>query len=129
MNNPILIFDGDCIFCNRVAYFLAKADKKDCFRFVASTSKVGKQIIKENDLLQTIDKTIIVRIDEKFFFKSRAVYHFLKESKTFPFFCVAIQILPHFVCDFFYDIVAKNRKSINVKECPILESEIRRKFL
>ncbi|ATA90226.1 thiol-disulfide oxidoreductase [Capnocytophaga stomatis] len=129
MNNPILIFDGDCIFCNRVAYFLAKTDKKDFFRFVSSTSEKGKQIIKENNLQEMIDKTVIVRVGERFFFKSQAMYYFLKISKTFPFFRFLIWIFPTFLADFFYDIIARNRKKIIKSECPIPEPEIRKKFL
>ncbi|MDO4782372.1 MAG: DCC1-like thiol-disulfide oxidoreductase family protein [Capnocytophaga felis] len=129
MNNSILIFDGDCIFCNRVAYFLAKADKKDYFRFVSSTSEKGKQIIKENNLQEKVDKTVIVNVEGKFFFKSQAVYYFLKASETFPFFRFLIWIFPTFLADFFYDIIARNRKKIIKSECPIPEPEIRNKFL
>lgn len=129
MNDSILIFDGDCMFCNRMAYFLAKADKKDYFKFVSSISEKGKQIIEENNLQEIVDKTVIVRVEEKFYTKSQAVYHFLKISKTFPVFRFLIWIFPTFLTDFFYDIIARNRKEIIKSRCPVPKPEIRRKFL
>lgn len=127
--NALLIFDGDCLFCNWVAYYLAKADKRDKFKFVASTSEIGKQIIRENKLQEFVNKTVIVKVGEKFYVKSRAVYYFLKESNTYSLLRFLIWITPCFIADFVYDCVAKNRKKLTKKQCPILPPELRKKFL
>ncbi|MDO4229683.1 MAG: DCC1-like thiol-disulfide oxidoreductase family protein [Capnocytophaga sp.] len=129
MNKNLLIFDGDCLFCNWIAYYLAKADKRDCFKFVASTSKIGKYIIKENHLENFVNQTVIVKVNEVFYVKSDAVYQFLKESDTYPLLRFLIWITPSFIANFVYDSIAKYRKKLIKKECPILPIEFRRKFL
>lgn len=129
MNNFVLIFDGDCLFCNWIAYYLAKADTDDKFKFVSSTSEIGKQIITENKLQDVVNKTVIVKVGDVFFTKSKAVKKFLTKSRTYPVLRFLMGLLPTPIADFFYDLIAKNRKKIIRKECPILEPAIRKKFL
>lgn len=129
MNNSFLIFDGDCLFCNRIAYHLAKSDKRDSFKFVSSTSETGQYFIVKYQLQKFVDKTVIVRVGEVFYMKSKAIYMFLKESNMYPLLRFLIWITPTFIADFVYDIIAKHRKKLIKKECPILPSEIRKKFL
>ncbi len=129
MNSPILIFDGDCLFCNWVAYYLAKADKQDYFKFVASTSEIGKQIIEQNKLENIASQTVIVKIGDDFFLKSEAIYTFLKRSKRYPMIRFLVRLFPRVISDFFYDVIAKRRKNITFQKCSIPEPEIRKKFL
>ncbi len=127
--SSILIFDGDCLFCNWVAFHLAKADKRNRFRFVASTGEAGKRIINEHNLQELVKQTVIVKIGKDIFIKSEAVYQFLKESQTYPMFRFLMRLFPRFLADFFYDLIAKNRKKIIRTECPMPNAEILKKFL
>lgn len=125
----LLIFDGDCLFCNWIAFHLAKADKRDFFKFVSNTSELGEKIIRDNDLQYIVNQSVIIMVDNRFYTKSTAVYQFLKTAKLYPFLQFLIKITPSFIANYVYDIISKNRKKIIQKECPILPPEIRQKFL
>lgn len=129
MNKSVLIFDGDCLFCNWIAYYLAKADKQNRFKFAASTSKVGRHIVNEHNLKDEVNQTVIVKIGNQTFTKSEAVYQFFKESQTYPIFRFLLKLFPRFLADFFYDLIAKNRKKIIRRECPMPDAEIWKKIL
>lgn len=112
-----------------MAYYLAKADKQDYFKFVASTSEIGKQIIEQNKLENIASQTVIVKIGDDFFLKSEAIYTFLKRSKRYPMIRFLVRLFPRVISDFFYDVIAKRRKNITFQKCSIPEPEIRKKFL
>jgi predicted DCC family thiol-disulfide oxidoreductase YuxK len=61
MNN-IIIFDGDCPFCNKTIMFLAKLDNSDSFSFISNQSTIGKKLIKEFKLKNLFSETIITII-------------------------------------------------------------------
>ncbi|MFK8283765.1 thiol-disulfide oxidoreductase DCC family protein [Capnocytophaga canis] len=129
MNNALLIFDGDCLFCNWIAYYLAKSDKNDRFKFVSSTSEIGGCFLVKYELQSIVNKTVIVRVGEVFYIKSKAVFMFLKESNAYPLLRFLIRIVPTCIADFVYDIIARHRKKLIKKACPIPPPEIRKKFL
>ena len=41
----IILFDGECSFCNFWVKFVVKRDKKDLFRFASLQSDVGKKLL------------------------------------------------------------------------------------
>lgn len=129
MNNPILIFDGDCIFCNRIAFHLAKTDKRNHFKFASSTSERGIQIIQKNNFQDVVNQSVIVLIGDSYFIKSEAVYHFLKQTKMYPVLRFCIKVTPLFIANLIYDLISKYRKAISTKSCDIPNPEIRHKFL
>ena len=129
MSNYLLLFDGDCLFCHRIAYFLAKADKRNYFAFVATNSNTGKELIAKKGFETLISQTVIVMIGEKHFTKSAAVYTFLKATDTYPIIRFFIRITPTTFADAIYDVIAKYRKKLITNKCPIPEPEIRKKFL
>lgn len=130
MSKNYIIFDGDCLFCNQVAIFLAKKDVNHRFLFTSNTSEVGRAILKDFNLLSQIDKTVVVKVGDSCYTKSKAVYHFFKESDTFPLLRFTLKVTPQLLSDFFYDIIAKHRKKIiSSKNCPIPDVTIAKKFV
>lgn len=124
----LLIFDGDCLFCNRIALFLAKSDKQNRFKFTPHTSSISQKILKENHLEEVITQTVVVKIDRQFYFKSEAVYHFLKTAQLFPWLRFLIYLTPRVIANVIYDFIARRRKKI-VKSCPTPDTYIREKFV
>jgi predicted DCC family thiol-disulfide oxidoreductase YuxK len=43
----VLLFDGDCNFCNATVNFILLRDRHDRFRFGALQSDIGKKLLEE----------------------------------------------------------------------------------
>jgi len=106
---PIILFDGFCNLCSASVVFVLKREKKDIFRFASLQSKTGKKLI-EKYTDKTEEDSVILLENQKLFTKSQAVLRIARHLK-FPwdlsFFFV---IVPPFIRNFFYDVIAKHRK-------------------
>ncbi|HQY20012.1 MAG TPA: thiol-disulfide oxidoreductase DCC family protein [Ignavibacteria bacterium] len=127
----IILFDGVCNLCNSSVNFIIDNDHKNVFKFTSLQSEKGIELLKKYDLLdKNIDSVILVEND-KAYVKSDAA---LKIAKTlggkYKLFYGLI-ILPAFIRNFFYDIIAKNRyKWFGKKDsCRIPTLELKSKFL
>jgi len=127
MNN-IIIFDGDCPFCNKTIMYLAKLDNSDSFHFISNQSTIGKKLIKEFKLEKLYSETIITIIDNKCFFKSNAIIKFFKHIDKFEILRIIHKVIPIKLSDFVYSLISKNRKNI-ISNCEIPKSHIKSKFI
>lgn len=111
-NENILLFDGLCNLCSRLVNFIIKRDKKEKFLFVSLQSANGHSLLKKFGLLtDDFDSVVFIRGD-KYFLKSSAIIHILKElGGIWRLFFIFI-IIPHFIRDFIYNIIAKRRYKI-----------------
>jgi predicted DCC family thiol-disulfide oxidoreductase YuxK len=106
MNNsdPILLFDGVCNLCNGLVRFIEKRDNNGRIRFVPLQSDTGKSLLLMAGLSPDSIDT-----GEKILFKSAAVLNLLKSmgGGWRLFYCLII--IPPFIRDLFYNLIAKNR--------------------
>ena len=124
----ILIYDGDCPFCNKTVLQLAKLDSDDKFCFVSNLSRKGKKILKNYDIDGLTKLTIIIIINDEIYIKSRAILKFLSYTKKYFFVRVLLCITPLFVSDKVYDFISNNRKKIIKNKCEIPNENIIHKF-
>jgi len=45
MPDPVIIFDGDCLFCQRSVRFIHRHDRANVFRFAARQTPVGEHLL------------------------------------------------------------------------------------
>jgi predicted DCC family thiol-disulfide oxidoreductase YuxK len=111
-NKNILLFDGFCNLCSRLVNFIIKRDKKAKFLFVSLQSASGQSLLKKFGLpTDDFDSVVYIRSD-KYFLKSSAILHILKElGGIWKLFFIFI-IIPNFIRDFIYKIIAKTRYKI-----------------
>ena len=111
-NENILLFDGYCNLCSRLVNFIIKRDKKAKFFFVSLQSASGQSLLKKFGLpTDDFDSVVYIRSD-KYFLKSSAILHILKDlGGIWKLFFIFI-IVPNFVRDFIYKIIAKTRYKI-----------------
>jgi predicted DCC family thiol-disulfide oxidoreductase YuxK len=111
-NENILLFDGYCNLCSRLVNFIIKRDKKAKFLFVSLQSASGQSLLKKFGLpTDDFDSVVYIRSD-KYFLKSSAILHILKElGGIWKLFFIFI-IIPNFIRDFIYKIIAKRRYKI-----------------
>jgi predicted DCC family thiol-disulfide oxidoreductase YuxK len=111
-NENILLFDGFCNLCSRLVNFIIKRDKKAKFLFVPLQSASGQSLLKKFGLpTDDFDSVVYIRSD-KYFLKSSAILHILKEmGGIWKLFFIFI-IIPNFISDLIYKIIAKTRYKI-----------------
>ena len=111
-NKNILLFDGVCNLCSRLVNFIIKRDKKAKFLFLSLQSAGGQSLLKKIGLpTDDFDSVVYIRSD-KYFLKSSAILHILKEmGGIWKLFFIFI-IVPNFIRDFIYKIIAKTRYKI-----------------
>lgn len=106
MKDRVILFDGVCNLCNSTVQFVIKHDTEGKFKFAALQSDYAKEALKNN--LASLSS--IVLIDEgEVYTKSTAALRIAKYlNKGLPLLHHFI-ILPEFIRDGVYDMIAKNR--------------------
>ena len=116
MKIAIVLYDGDCQFCNKWVSFTNSKLQKNVISFIPFNSIKGLEKIEK---FQIKNQNSVAYIhDDIVFFKSRAVLKICKKLK-FPYnLLYFFTILPAFLLDFGYDFIAKRRlKLTNNKQC------------
>ena len=130
-NSKVILFDGVCNLCNNSVKFIIKNDKRNIFKFAPLQSEYGINIQNRHNINTNEINSIILIDGEKIYTKSNAALHIAKGLNA-PFFVFYIFIIiPVFIRNFIYDLIAKNRyKWFGKKEnCRIPTPEGREKFL
>ena len=130
-DEPIILFDGVCNFCNGAVNFIIRQDKKGVFKFAPLQSNKGQELAEKHSLPKTNFDSFILIENGKVYKRSTAG---LKLCNKLPWYWKWTQvfwIIPKFLRDAVYDFVAKNRyKWFGKKEtCMIPTPEVRSRFL
>jgi predicted DCC family thiol-disulfide oxidoreductase YuxK len=128
--NKIVLFDGVCNFCNSSVQFIIRNDTTNSLKFASLQSELGQQLIATHNLSKELDSVIFIENNQAYI-KSKAA---LKIANYFGGFWKIFQvfnIIPSFIRDFFYDIIANNRyKWFGKKDsCMLPSPEVRSRFL
>lgn len=131
-DKKIIIFDGVCNLCDASVQKIIKHDSKDVFRFVASQSTLGQEIIKYLGIDTTkTDSIILYQPGVAYYYKAEAALEIAKDLGGIFVFGALISWLPNTILNAMYDYVARNRyKWYGKKEsCMVPTKEILNKFL
>lgn len=109
----ILLFDGVCTLCNRLVQFITKRDKKAKIRFVSLQSESGQSLLRKLGLSTEVFDSVVYISGDRYFLKSSAILHMLNELEGIWKLSVAFIIIPKFIRDFVYNIIAKKRYKIS----------------
>ncbi len=111
MENSIT-YDAECNFCNGVVRFLGRHDRKGRFRFVPLQSEDGEELIRKAGLPEKDRSTVVYHAGERIYLRSTAVLHILKDTGGIWSFAYIFIIVPRFIRDFVYRLVARYRYRI-----------------
>ena len=129
--HSIVLFDGVCHLCNGSVNFLLKRDKKECFLFATLQSDSGQALLKQHQLSTNDLDTVILIQQGQFYTKSTAILRVLKElGRGWQIFYIFI-LLPRFIRDAIYNLVAHSRYRLFGKDeqCRMPSPDIERRFL
>jgi predicted DCC family thiol-disulfide oxidoreductase YuxK len=116
MKIAIVLYDGDCNFCNKWVSFTKNKLQKNEISFIPFNSVEAIKIEQE---FQIGNQDSVVYIQNNIvFFKSQAVLKICKQLQ-FPYnYLVFLKIIPTFLLNFGYDFIAKRRlKLTNNQAC------------
>ncbi len=128
--NRVVLFDGVCNFCESSVQFIIKHDKSNSLQFASLQSNIGQELLVKYNMPTSIDGVVFIE-DDIAYFKSAAAFRIARYFGGFWKTLNILSILPLFVTNFGYDIIAKNRyKWFGKKEsCMLPSPEIRNRFL
>ena len=102
----IIIVDGRCVLCNSITRWLIKKDKNKIFEIASLESEYIKKNFQN---IHNIDSVAVVDSFGNVFRKSLAILHILKKIDKLFWIQILIRLLPLFLTNFFYDLIAKTR--------------------
>jgi predicted DCC family thiol-disulfide oxidoreductase YuxK len=126
----IVLFDGECNFCDASVQFILKRDPQANFKFTSLQSDKGMELLKKYNVPIEIDSLVLID-EEQYFTQSTAALKIAKKlTGPWKLFYIAI-IVPMPFRDFIYRWIAKNRyKWFGKKQqCMLPTPDQRKRFL
>ncbi|MFN2532831.1 MAG: thiol-disulfide oxidoreductase DCC family protein [Pyrinomonadaceae bacterium] len=136
MSHSIVLYDGVCGLCNGVVRFLLKHDKQDRLRYASLQSDFAHQLLgrhgENSDDLDTV--WVVVnpeQLDERLLNRSDAILQLGKELGGIWQLGSWGRILPGFLRDWLYTLIARNRYRVfgRYDTCMLPNPKYRNKFL
>lgn len=129
--HSIILFDGVCNLCNGAVLFVIRHDKKNQFVFASLQSEEGKKILADYNLDKNEMNSFILVENGKAYERSSAALNVVKKLNGLWSFLYGFIIVPKFIRDGIYNIIAKKRYQWfgRKDECMIPTPELHAKFL
>lgn len=133
INPDIIFFDGVCNLCNGAVNFIIDRDRSGRFKFAALQSDFAKKKLALSGIEpHKLDSIVVVDSSNgKIREKSSAALHIARKlNGLWPILYVFI-ILPRFLRDGVYDIIAKNRYRWfgRTDQCRMPSPELNKRFI
>ena len=129
--NPVLLFDGVCNLCNATVQFIINRDRNKKFRFAPLQSVIGQQAKVLNGIPADELESVILFVEGKIYKKSDAALQIARRlDGAWPVFFI-FYIVPRFLRDPIYDLVAKYRYKWFGKRdsCMVPDPDLKSRFL
>lgn len=108
MNTSIILFDGECNFCNRSVNFILRIDSRSQFKFASLQSKFAQELRKKSLISSNFD-SILVHTNGKILSESSALLFICEKlGGLFNLFLI-FKIFPTSFLNFFYRVFAHKR--------------------
>lgn len=130
-DQPVILFDGVCNFCNGAVNFAIKRDKKAILKFATLQSGMASQLLDKFSL-SAVDLNSFVLIENgKVYTRSTAALKVFQYLDGLWPLMYGFIIVPKFLRDVVYKLIAKNRyRWFGIrKKCMIPTPEVRSRFL
>jgi predicted DCC family thiol-disulfide oxidoreductase YuxK len=135
-SDPVLLYDGQCGFCNKSVQHILKHDKRKTMMFAALQSDYGMSIMTRHPELKGVDSLVFVEplefaYLEQVFVRSDAALR-VAEYLGWPWkLALAAYIIPRRLRDYLYDQFAKRRYRWfgRYDSCLLPAPEVRNRFL
>ena len=126
-----VLFDGVCNLCNGFVQFIIRHDKKKKFKFASLQSTFSQQYLQETNQSTTQFTSFIYLRNGKELKQSTAALYVLKDLQSFISLLFILIIIPPFIRNYVYNIIAKNRYHWFGKReaCMVPNEDLKARFL
>ncbi|MBL7761110.1 MAG: DUF393 domain-containing protein [Sediminibacterium sp.] len=128
-DHPIVLFDGVCNLCNRSVQLILRNDPEKKFRYAALQSSFGQRVLEGAGLPADQLNTLLLLKNGKLYRKSTAALLIAAELSGLWPVLYAFTILPAFIRDPLYDLVAGNRYRLFGKQAACMVPDAKTKDL
>lgn len=130
-DKKLILFDGVCNLCNSSVNFIIDRDSNDTFRFASLQSAKGQEVMKQFGLPDGEYNSFLLLDNGKLYMRSTAA---LKVAKYLPGVWKLLYvfiIVPKFIRDFVYNVIAKYRYKWfgKAESCRVPTPESKAKFV
>lgn len=125
----MILFDGVCNLCNGAVKFVIRHDKNAYFKFAPLQSEIASRLVTDKNLSRA--NTFLLLEQGKLYKRSTAALRVCLHLNGAWKLLYGLIIVPGFIRDALYDIVAKNRTRWFGKKdaCMIPSDNLRSRFL
>ncbi len=130
-DHPIIVFDGECIFCSGWVNFVLRHDRQGRYRFITAQSPLGEALYRHYGLDSRNYETNILIEGGSAYLKSGGSLR-MAAGLGFPWNLVSVlRLVPTALRDPLYELVARNRYRIAGRRnaCFVPTPEHRSRFL
>jgi predicted DCC family thiol-disulfide oxidoreductase YuxK len=130
-DRAVVLFDGICNFCSSSVLFIIRRDPEGYFRFAALQTETGSILMKKHNINTDKTDSIILVENNLVYYRSSAALRIARKLKGGWKLFYTFIIIPPFIRNFFYDIVARNRYRWFGKRnyCFIPEPSMKERFI
>jgi predicted DCC family thiol-disulfide oxidoreductase YuxK len=107
---PILLFDGSCGLCSGIIQFILKLGRGSEFYYVPLESPEGRYLTGTYTVSAQDDDTVMIIDEGVVYKKSDAAIFVLKHLEGWWRLLSWVSVVPRWLRDAIYDVVAKNRR-------------------
>jgi len=111
----LVLFDGDCAYCNGWVNWIRKRDKAGRFRFAPLSSPEGNDIRSAHAIPESVDSIVLVQGDGAHT-RSDAAWRVLKGLPGLGLMGTLLRLVPRPLRNWGYDLVARNRHRLGMKD-------------
>ena len=126
----IILFDGQCIFCDHSVQFILKRDVDEVFQFASLQSDIGQQLLKQYNVDSSMDSIVVIYMN-KLYTQSDAAIVIAQQFKGLWKLLTVVKFIPKWLRDKMYVVIAKNRYRLfgEMDTCRIPTEEEKRRFI
>jgi predicted DCC family thiol-disulfide oxidoreductase YuxK len=126
----IIVFDGVCNFCNRIVQIIIRHDPSAQIHFAAQQSEAGEKLLSDYKISTCANSVIFIK-DCLVYEQSDAVIEIAKLLKGWPSIFKYSIIVPRFLRNSIYKLIAANRYAIFGKQskCMVPKEEDKKRFV
>lgn len=130
-DSPVILFDGVCNLCNGSVIFIIKRDTQSKLKFASLQSEYGIQQMQRFNLSTSSLNSVLLIKEGRLFQKSNAALEIASMLNGIWPWLYVFKIIPRFMRDVIYDVIAKNRYRWFGKkeECMIPTPDMKARFI
>ncbi|WP_215143328.1 thiol-disulfide oxidoreductase DCC family protein [Exiguobacterium qingdaonense] len=126
----IVLFDGDCNFCDASVQFIIRHDRHALIHFASLQSEVGQSLRTRHRIPESVDSIVYIEQGVPYL-KSDAAIRIAEHLDGRWRLLRLIRFIPRPIRDYGYDLFAKHRTRLFGKKevCTLPPPDVRKRFL